>query len=111
RVVDRGQAAALTAESTRAHRRCVPLRPGLRLLKAGFIVKSKSKKGSQKSSRKRQPPPAQKNRAATNNLSELVHRVETLERELAEGQLRENATSEILRVIASSPTDIQPVLD
>jgi GAF domain-containing protein len=79
--------------------------------KWAFIVESTSKKACQKPSRKRQPLPVQKKRAATNNPSQLVHQVQTLKRELAEGQLRENATSEILRVIASSPTNVQPVLD
>ncbi|MGE5303773.1 MAG: GAF domain-containing protein, partial [Alphaproteobacteria bacterium] len=37
--------------------------------------------------------------------------IEDLRRELAESLERENATREILRVIASSPTDFRPVLD
>ncbi|HEY6367268.1 MAG TPA: GAF domain-containing protein, partial [Candidatus Binatia bacterium] len=41
----------------------------------------------------------------------LTEQVESYKRELAEATERETVTGEILRVIASSPTDIQPVLD
>ena len=41
----------------------------------------------------------------------LTEQLESYKRELAEATGRETATGEILRVIASSPTDIQPVLD
>jgi GAF domain-containing protein len=73
-------------------------------------VKSTSKKGSQKSSRKRQTRPAPK-KPTTDKLAQLENQIETLQHDLAEAQLRENATSEILRGIASSAKDLQPVLN
>lgn len=41
----------------------------------------------------------------------LFYEVETRNRELTESLTQQTATSEILRVIASSPTDLQPVLN
>ncbi len=76
-----------------------------------YFVKTTSKKGSQKSSRKTQSRPLQKKRTASKNSSQLARENETLRRELSEGQLRENATSDVLRVIASSAINLQAVLD
>src|SRR5262245_35450410 len=44
-------------------------------------------------------------------LRRVSQKLESREDELAEALEQQAATSEILRVIASSPTDIQPVLD
>jgi signal transduction histidine kinase len=43
--------------------------------------------------------------------SRLQQEVESLRRELSEAVEQQRATSEILRVVASSPTDLQPMLD
>jgi GAF domain-containing protein len=44
-------------------------------------------------------------------LAEALEQLQTRNRELAESQEQQTATSEILRVIASSPTDLDPVLE
>ena len=44
-------------------------------------------------------------------LRRVSEKLESREGELAEALEQQTATSEILRVIASSPSDIQPVLD
>jgi hypothetical protein len=57
-------------------------------------------------------PPATKAQSATpkNQIDSLLSEVEGLRRELKEARDQQTATNEILGVIASSPTDIQPVL-
>jgi DNA repair ATPase RecN len=62
-------------------------------------------------SNKKKSPRATELSQLKKELQSVSEQLESCKRELAEGRERETATSEILREIASSPTDIQPVLD
>ena len=60
--------------------------------------------------KKKSPTAAEVNRLKK-ELKRVSEQLESRERELAEATEQQIATGEILRVIASSPTNIQPVLD
>jgi GAF domain-containing protein len=62
-------------------------------------------------SKKKKSPRATELSQLKKKVQRLTEELESCKRELAEATERETATGEILRVIASSPTEIQPVLD
>ena len=62
-------------------------------------------------SKKKKSPRATELSQLKKEVQRVTEQLESCKRELAEATERETATGEILRVIASSPTEIQPVLD
>src|SRR5215471_16049482 len=62
-------------------------------------------------SKKKKSPRATELSQLKKEVQRLTQQLNSRDRELAEAVEREAATSEILGVIASSPTDLQPVLD
>ena len=61
--------------------------------------------------KKKKSPRATELSQLKKEVQRVTEQLESCKRELAEATERETATGEILRVIASSPTEIQPVLD
>src|SRR5215831_964488 len=62
-------------------------------------------------SKKKKSPRATELSQLKKEVQRLAEQLESRDRELAEASEREAATGNILRVIASSPNDLQPVLD
>jgi two-component system NtrC family sensor kinase len=56
-------------------------------------------------------PKARKGSTATSSMADLQRQIGTLTRELKEANERQTATTEVLRIVASSPENLQPVFD
>src|SRR5499427_841669 len=56
-------------------------------------------------------PKARKGSTATSSMADLQRQIGTLTRELKEANERQTATGAVLRIVASSPENLQPVFD
>jgi two-component system NtrC family sensor kinase len=61
--------------------------------------------------KKKKSPRANELSELKKELQRVTERLESRERDLTEALEQQTATGEVLRVIASSPTELQPVLD
>src|SRR5262249_50794176 len=72
---------------------------------------AKSKEAKLPAARQSHKDDAARVRDLEKRLAEALEQLQTRDRELLEGLDRENATSEILRIISSGPTGMRPVFD
>src|SRR5918995_6272956 len=62
-------------------------------------------------SKKKKSPPTSELSRLKEELRRVTEQLQSRDRELAEASAQQIATSDILRVISSTPTDLQPVMD